>query len=338
MWTHLNGYLDEDLWVLTTHKIASGQSIQPTDLAFGYPGTTFTLPASFLVNVGMSEPLALKLTLALEVSIVIASIVTLAYILAPKSLWYVACGGFFMFHPLLFDAVPPSVIVAPLIVLIILFVLYIRNQGPFISKTVCSILGIILGLSLAARLDVTAVVCFVCLVYLWFFIRHKLWLLISVAALVFFILNPHILASPATYISEVYSKIHVHYSGDKPSEPLVVIFRRSPLGILSFIYALILIFIMPKLLPIPRSFALLLVCLTAFLGILFSTSHYHPSWYFHPLFFIWEAFFPLFLITLIDHATISRSVHWLTQSKVKIFLITLLIASQVTSLFLWHFF
>ncbi len=333
LWSYAE-YTDEGIWTSAVERFLQGVQITIDDPEYGYPATTLLLPARAFVAAGMSVSSSVVATMTVLISILISCIGLITYVLRPKRLWWLTVTGWLIFHSLYTDATPPSALFSLFFVLIALTLLYIKERQiqtalPFVF------LGIANGLALATRLDMALFLLVGEALFLWFIDKKKTWMVVLISGALFLLLDFHMWTMPIEYITGIYHKIHYHYAFKSSSTSLLRILMMSPLGVLSLFLSGALLYISKKEFPLPKTFWLWLMGTTVALGGALYSSDYHPSWYFYPLFFVWEVFFPLFLLTALEKVKTPPSLAWFTQNILKYTFVFLLIAAQIMALLVY---
>ncbi len=296
-------YLDSPYWAKATDQFAHSETIDKTQPAFGYPGSTLIVPASVLIIYGMSPINALRLIIVFELSIITTLITILTYKLRPQQLWWLASAGLFITSPLYYTATPPSVILGPLIVLILLLTLYIYEYRDTASTKKYVALGIVSGLALATRFDVPILVFSSIFLFIFFAMRNtKKSLIFGISAFITsLVCIPFLWYEPFTYLLQVYAKtaFHIHYPVSSTLRTLAIV-PSIVTATLSFSLGFWLLNKKASAFIIPTNPLLWFMAVSGFIvGILFLTPH-HPVWFFFPLVLAWEITLPLFVFHLLE--------------------------------------
>ncbi|MEX1997882.1 MAG: hypothetical protein WEA04_04400 [Candidatus Andersenbacteria bacterium] len=343
LWKNID-VLDAEEWMSATVFLYQGDARVFNKFTYGYPGTPLLLLAG-AIHVVLAIPLTTSFTgsLATLISLSAAGIAATCKLLRPRSLWWIAATGIILCNRLYAAVTPPSAAVAPLIVLIFLLSLYIYEQRSQ-SLRVHIMLGISLGVGAALRLDITAAVGFLLLIFLLPSLGGKrIGVIVSTAFLSFFLLNPFLWFTPLGHLQAIIAKIHYHWADYETERLTIPLFlNRAAVGLLGFSLAVVLLFLRQRLpLLISRKFLLYTVFVTISISIILWQASYQVPWYFYPLIFFWEALLSLFLLDLAalvhyPFLTSLRAQQLLRQS-VQISVIILLVGAQVLLLLTEHF-
>jgi hypothetical protein len=300
IWIHIHpDYLDENYWVHSVEKIYAGQKLTPKDLTFGYPASPFLYVGEALMYTKFEPATALRISLALFLALSITGIACLLFMLRPHTWWWIISPLILTIHYLYHQATPPSALLSLFSVLLILLVLLTEEKRDHIHLRQIGIilLGIVMGISLSTRFDISVIIGLCILPYLWILIKKRIWLPITLSLITFGLLNPNIVLSPIYYFSAVLEKIHTHISSvpnlGSWSYSLIVL---TP-SLISFMWLMCLLLFKKELLPFSKRYTSWILSMTIVIGILLLVSPYHPLWYFYPLLFIWETCIPLLVET-----------------------------------------
>ncbi len=310
-WRYLDDSVDQQNWIremtifhempLASHRGGFG---------YGYPATTLLLASSFVWDVfGILPRQAFAGIMSVGISLPVALSVLLCRILRPNNLWWAGTLGIMTLGHSYYSATPPSAIVTAYCTLLLLFGLYIYEKRIQDIRTSIAF-GVVAGVSMATRLDISVVVFLFLCVFL--FPRMK-WraaaTALCTAGVIFFILNPYMHAFPVVHIQDIIHKVTSHaefkVSLRSPYRPIV---HTVPLGIFGLLMsAALLLFPKSTFRPVPRAYLVMLILLSAGVGgALLGFSAYHPAWYFYPVLQIFEVLFALYLIDALDAIHRSR--------------------------------
>lgn len=290
--------LDYTWWGKSIEKLVAGKAIGPEDSTFGYPGATILMPAQLPAMNGLDAVYSLEIIMVIELSILIACLACLAYIMRPKSMWWAAVAGMLIVNPLYYGATPPSALLGPLAIFIVLLTLYIYEHRAENTTKALVALGIVGGVSMATRLDISILLLFASAVFLWFAVQKKIFIAIAIGIVSFYILTPFVWFHPIQYFLQIEEKIGVHLDKVTPTT-FMDLMNMGHLAMVGYLLGIFLL-IKNRLVNVPRAFLGWILVLTIIVaGILFSMSH-HPPWFFLPLIFMWEALLPLFILSFIE--------------------------------------
>ncbi len=304
IWAYLEPKLvDKTIWTNAMIMVAKGDNIGPSSLLYGYPALTLLTLGKIIIGAGFDPITAFLFTLVFFISLGIAGIVALTYIIEPLKPWWIVCFGLVSFSPHLPNATPPSIIVSVLVPFIMLLVLFlVKNNANNIKALI--LIGIIGGLSMSTRIDITLAVSSLATLLLIPKFKFKVAIPILIAFLIFCSLSFYIGNNPLGYFVGTYTKSHLAYTGFF-GESSSQFFNSSLLlsSLLAFTTLIIGIFqylFKSLTLPLPRNFFLWFVLSTCFISLLIYSASFHPVWYFIPLIISWEIFLPLFVFSIAE--------------------------------------
>ncbi len=326
-------FIDEELWIPLAEKVAAGETIPRDYITYGYPGTSFLLPASLLMKSGIDTALALRLSLAILISIAVTFIGIAAHMLRPQSLWWVGSVGLIIFSRLYESATLPSSLVSVLTVLLAFLILLILERKDAAGIRHFLILGIAGGVALSTRFDITAIFLGSGLLFLWFCFGKKILITAGTSAVIFSLINLP-MGTPLNYMIGAYEKLNdLYFHNLITTEPFTRILAMSPLAMLSVFLGTTLLIFWPRFFPVPKNFFIWLSATTLVITGILMLSRYHPAWYFYPLFFVWESLLPLFFLSYSEKT--ESPLKWPTTRRINAALIGFLVFSQaVTTLHL----
>jgi hypothetical protein len=330
-WFKIEAVLDQSMWapaiVTTLHDGFLRPHPEIFGYPYGYPGSTLLYPGACLVHFGVPPVTALRLVMAVFISLGIALSSWVMYRLRSKSLWWVGGFGILLFDALYFDATPPSGMVMPLIVAIVLLTLYGQEERgrpePFV------LLGAAGGIALATRTDISLAVLGMSFFFLLFTARRYLWVFALTSVLTFVAANPYIWGRPEEYFTATVHRILSSYLTLRYSLPFWSVVEGAPLGVVSMGFGLLTALFTPKLFPFCRAFVGWWAVSFATICAVLLHSSFHPSWYFYPLFMVWEALLPALILAPLAAVTLPSGVPWLTRRHLELLMVALLILAQL---------
>lgn len=281
LWLGYPELLDSAAWIQTAQHFYEGSAAVLGEITYGYPGTPLLMMAWLGLAIGLSAQTAFVLSLAFFTSLGVAIIAACLALLKPDyPLWLPAAAvtGLSVHY---FSATPPSMAVAPLLVASFCLLAVLAQRPRFFSV----VLGIVVGLCLTIRIDVSGLAAVVIGIWLlWPARRRSFPVVVVIAAMTVILFDPYLRIMPVQHLSDIADKIFFHYttlSSQSLSWRLLV--ARSPLAIIGLAAAAYLLF-KPHVLPgISRLF--LGVCLTfsALLTLFIFRASYRAEWYFFPI-------------------------------------------------------
>lgn len=298
-WRYLDDSPDQQNWIdeMTAFHETDFREHR-SSLYYGYPATTLLGASSILYFFGIPASQAFNGIMVLGISLPIAFSTLLCYLLRPKTLWWVGVMGLMITSQLYYGATPPSAIVTALISLMMLYALYIseKKKDDVLSSM---LVGSIAGFALATRLDISLIIVFFLLVFLFPIIQRNVLTLLVSAGVVFVVCDPYMQVFPLQHLTDIVHKITYHTNlGSASVFPLRALLLTIPLSVLGLL-ASILVFLFPHVLSSPPSRRFLGFILFACVSIsaaLSIFSSYHPAWYFYPVLQIFELLFVLYLL------------------------------------------
>lgn len=305
VWTHLDSRLvDKSIWTDAIQYISTGNNIGPDSLLYGYPAFTILSTGKFITKLRFDNITGFYFIIIFFLSTITAGICLITYILEPEKPWWLTSLGLISLSPYLANATPPSIIVSVLIPLIILLGLLIYTSKEKSDAWTLVLLGILGGLSLSTRIDITVAVCGLLSILLIRRIGKNMVIPIFTSGLIFSLFSFSLHNSPLGYFTGAFTKSHLAYSGyfGKSYDSFIYspLFSFSIVAITSIIIGSV-IFLSPKFKkPTPRNFFLWLIAASFIICTGLFVSSYHPVWYFFPLITTWELFLPLFIFNIIE--------------------------------------
>ena len=340
-------YVDKQIW---TDEARFVQTVNPEAfnklVGYGHPGGPVieaTIAAHMLF--GVSYEIALSGSLAVVNALIIAACALMCYMLRPNTIWWFIIAGTLSVNRLYPNSTPPSGVIAPLIVLLVLLALWLYEKAGQAKTSNILIFGAIIGLAGATRSDITPAMTLPLLLILYPRLGLKnIGLIILSAIISFWLTDPFMwIMSPFQHVWDLITEVTYHYK-DYPAthiSPLAVLLV-SPMAFISMIIAIISITQKKKLPPaIPTPFLVTLLITTIIITAVLLTARSQAPRYFFPLAFIWETLLPLFILQLLPYIKFSFLTTEKQQQKGRrlsaIVLATILIAGQAVLLIHLYF-
>jgi hypothetical protein len=293
--------IDEGLWAHQAEWVSQG-ALEEFDLrkAYGHPGGPLIEASIALHALGLPYETALALFEVVAGALLIAGVVTLAYLLRGSALWSAGALGVLLLDPIYLDSSPPSYLATLLGAFLALYTLWLYERREEPAARVLLLWSAAAGALAATRADIggVLVVTFALLLWLRYGARLTASLLVLAFA-AFFIFDPFMWFMPVAHVHDIFTKMAVHYTGS------LVTGHDYVSGILSFAaralgaILLALLLMARRQLPLPPAFIVALLGATVLVCLILFTSGFDVTRYFMPLIFIWELFLPLFLVTMI---------------------------------------
>ena len=308
------GVTDEILWSTAAVETARegpwrpqhdyGTTTLEIDPAFIYPGTTIILPASALDYAGVEPKKAIRASFALVMAFFIALASSVLAWLRPRALHWVPGTVLLILGPFYQVATVGSAAAVPLAALIALSYLAVEErarQGD-VPISMLAFTGAAGGLAAATRLDAAAFVFGSAFVALCFSVRWRAALAALAALATFLILDPYLWPAPLQYMSSMHASMLRQETF--ALQPSALVWAEEfvlpvPLAALSFLLYACALFA-PRLLPVPRRFAVWLVASTLLMCAVLLLASSRRLWYFYPFFALWEIFLPLIVVGLLE--------------------------------------
>ena len=331
-----NSYvLDDTMWKGVMKETAQHVFIHPQfdnlGYPYGYPAVPLLFVGGALIHADVSPDVALRLILVVLISLGIALVGVLAYRLRPRSWWWLGAVVLLMLDTMYYIATPPSSAVMPFVVALVLLTLLISETQEQKARLPLLVhLGVLGGFALSLRLDISLAIVGMSALYLLYYVRTQMWVLLLSGVASTIVFNPFLWAYPVEFFTAVVWRITTSYTSYEAAAPWNVIVALSPLAMLALCMLLIVLFIRPNLVPVARSFLYWLAGTTALIsGILLASPVFHPEWYFSPLLLTWVAFLPLFVLALLPSLPLQKLYARLGESTVSLCAIGVLIAATV---------
>jgi len=301
LWVSPSETLDKLMW---TNQIQYFLTEDPRMFnfyaAYAHPGTTLVGLGSLLhILLEISYRQALLLSMSLLIAGASAACAVVCARLCPGSLWWVATAFTLLFTRFHICSTPPTSVVLPFLVLIVLVTWNLVVKAPEDLFGRCFLWGCVVGVSAATRVDATALFggpmfMIVLVQYGW---RTLLPIILGVT-LSFYLADPFLWFMPMQHLADLLHKFSIHYEGFLMPSTISAEewFLTVPLALVSFIwFAVITVRKKPSQIVPPKIiWALLVLTLLALWVIL--TSSYQSIRYVYPLLIVWEVLFPVVLL------------------------------------------
>ena len=268
------------------------------DQAYGHPGTTLVgMGSLFHLLFVLDFSTSLTLSVALLTATLTAACAALCFLLQPRSLWWFTTGFILTLSRFYVTATPPTAVVMPFIVLLVLASFWLWEKNMFASRWQHFFWGIILGLSAATRLDVSLLVGMP-LSTLIFYRNGKRVIVPTLTGFViaFFIADPFLWFMPVQHVIDLLSKFTMHYSNYRTSVliPLLDWVHGISLAVIAIAWFLVL-YSRRRLNNIVPAQVLLVFLGVSLLAVsLLVSSKFQAIRYLYPLIIVWEVLLPLF--------------------------------------------
>ena len=293
-------FFDVDLWSTGALHMSEVGLPSPNAPEYGYPGISILAPASLLISLGAPPRLATQAVVLIWVSLLVALITVLAYVLRPQSNWYLALGGLLLLSRIYLQATPPSSLVTLFVTLLVLLFLYAFENRNLLKPYV--FIGIAGGVALSTRFDISFLVLGFGLLFLSFWSFRNALIAGVVTLIAFCLTNSYMFFEPVSHLTHIFQRVY-HTSniigGEEGHGPLIYRLVRSlPLGFFSILFALVLLITKYEL-PFRRVFLYWLLFISFVIeGALLATK-FHADWYFYPILVLWQSLLPLFLLSIV---------------------------------------
>ena len=317
-----NAPWDEGLWITAISETVQEGIMRPaheygtttvmSDAAFLYPSTTIIVPASALSWMGFSASISLRITYTLFMALIIALAVSVFRHVYPREALWMPVAILLVLGPFYQSATIPTAAMIPFITLIVLAFLMLQKRAATrqMPLTPLIFVGVLGGVSLATRLDVSVLIFGSGLVLLWFSLRSRVLVVALSAALMFVLLNPFLWFSVHDYFSTmhaIFGKTETFAVRGGMVALIQSLVLPFPLATLSFLLWFLTYLTSPRTLPVPPRFALWLFSITGLMAIVLLFASSPRLWYFHPFFALWEVLLPLIVVALVEaHPDSSR--------------------------------
>src|SRR5436190_16211555 len=204
-------YVDKQIW---TDEARFVQTVNPEAfnklVGYGHPGGPVieaTIAAHMLF--GVSYEVALSGSLAVLNAFIIAACALMCYILRPNTMWWFIVAGTLAVNRLYPNSTPPSGVIAPLIVLLVLLALWLYEKAGQAKTSNILLFGAIIGIAGATRSDITPAMTVPLLLILYPRLGLKnIGLIILTAAMAFWITDPFMwIMSPFQHIWDLITEV-----------------------------------------------------------------------------------------------------------------------------------
>jgi hypothetical protein len=307
-------------------------------LAYGHPGTVLLeLGIVFHVLLGVSYATAMTLGESILIAAATAACSVLCFLLYRRSLWWLAAACTLLLNRMYMHATEPTAVVMPLVVLIVLATWWLWERQERISKWHCFLLGTVMGLAAASRLDAGVLVSLPMFLLMWHRHGRRIVLpLFAGAGISFFMADPFLWFMPIQHITDLVRKFTLHYTRSYPSrvQPFTMdtisFVDAMWLSAVSFAWSLILFRRqrLARILPIPVMIVFFIISAIAMV-VVFS-SKFQVARYLYPLMMVWEVFLPLFILETLNPTNRRESVEASPQrSAISLSVISISILMQL---------
>jgi hypothetical protein len=290
-------FFDQREWTLAPLQYLQSGTIAPGSWAFGYPAASIILPTAFLITLfKLNSIAAFCVVIVFELSVCMAGLVTLAYLLRPRQLWWITVLVALVADAisfLLLHSTPPSALVGLLLPLIILLLWHIVEYGG--SRWSYILIGILSALAILTRFDLSGVVLAAVFLFL-LFVDRKAAVSVAAGTVIGIAIDPLWWGEPVVYVQTLIGIIVSHAQALKGNLTLWQLFYSAPLSFIAVALAVGSLALKQTLLP--KRFLIWLLVLSIIIFGLLLKSTYHPIWYFLPLIVIWQTLCPFFLLSL----------------------------------------
>lgn len=304
-WNHFD-VLDGHYWIEATKALMTLSYTMFDTFTYGYPGAPpmmLAIGVHWLFGVPMID--AFYGSLALIISVTTATAAWLCARLRPHLLWWLGTTVALATTSLYRRATPPSAVAMPFIIVIILLSLYIYERRVGTARWPFILLGVAIGVSAAARLDITMYVAVLQALFLTPLIGGRTFLFVLLVAFLFFcVTNPYMWIFPLHHVLAFIRKFFYHYAGTTDKAPPLIFFVKiSPFSFIGLLYGTILAGWRRTGEIVPRIFIINLLFLTMVLVAILSFATYRPLWYYSPLLLIGEVVFLLLMLEFTSRAS-----------------------------------
>jgi hypothetical protein len=301
--------------------------------AYGHPGTTVVELGSLLhIFFGVSYVNAVTLSISILIAGATAACSVLCFLLYRRSLWWLAAAFILLLNRMYIIAAPPTAVVMPFIVLIVLATWWLWEQPAFRSRWVYILMGAVMGLAIATRLDISLLVSTPMFFIIWYRHRYRVILpLLAGAGISFFIADPFLWFMPLQHISDLIHKFTLHYTHylRLKIDPFFLL-DAGWLSAVSFIWSIVLFYHrrLARIIPVP---IMIVVTSTTILGIIVVfSSKFQAVRYLFPLFTIWEIILPLFAFeTLATYKSMDSTLTTHQETIISSSIIVLVVLTQL---------
>ena len=305
-------FTDQDIWMQRIAYFAEDSRNNITALDqqrySEHPGMPAVIIGSLAYNAGFPLAGSLIGSMSLFISLSIAGAAALAKKLYPDNWWWLGSSGLMIFNPLFYRASPTDAVVSPLVVLIMMLVLLHFKKRNVITHSETLLLSLCIGLALATRIHITLLIAIPALGFMAIYLSAKRAIITSLGALLWaYLFIPLIWFKPEIFLRETFIRHLGFFSGSAFQAdvlPNVISLRRlalhAPLTIISICFiVLLMLYRQTSTLGGWKFITIMLVSSLIPAGFIL-LSKLQSYRYFSPLFFLWEAFLPLWLIKFIE--------------------------------------
>ncbi len=315
---------DEELWTKRVEQmfndLKGGNRNLDQNKYSEHPGMPVVLAACFGKATGMSAKEGLKLSVAIINALVITGAAWWAKKIIPDSFWWVGVWGMVLFNPLYYHASPTDAVAAPLTVIIFLMAWRHLKKRKKVSLASSLVLGLLMGVGLATRLHFFILFLAPLFVFLIMANGLRRVLIIGLSGLVWMqALNVLAWYSPINFFRAALFGQLGFYTGSslndmgRVSVQFVDFLLFGPLALWS-IFLAVFIMLIPEFKRIVERGCLLVLFISTLISVSFLLgSSLQSLRYFYPLFFLWEAFLPLWLLLLASKIKLSSASYGLQK-------------------------
>jgi len=268
--------------------------------AYGHPGTTLIeLGSLFHGFFGVSYIHATMLSMSILIAGATAACATICLSLFPRSIWWLTTAFILLLDRPYFGVTPTTAIVIPLTTLSILTMWWLWVQRLPQPPWRYFLLGAIIGLTAATRLDTALPVGSVMIAIIWYrFGLSKMLAVLAGAVIAIFVFDPFLWFMPIRHLADLIRKFTLHYdtkiipTGIESAE----LIRGLALSALSSGWSLVLLVRrrLSRIVPIPVIIGCFIISVFTLAVVLSSSTQ--SLRYLAPLIVLWEIFLPLLVL------------------------------------------
>lgn len=266
--------------------------------AYGHPGTTLVELGSLLNLLGISYGNAIIICISTLVAGATAACSVLCYLLHKQSYWWLTTAVILSFNRFSLYSTPPTETVMPLIVLIVLVTWWVMEQENTKSGRLFFLLGGIIGLSAATRLDVTLLVSVPMAMLIWYRCgQNAILYLSSGVGISFFLADPFLWFMPVQHLSDLVHKFTLHHDQfDRHQTIKIISFAHAcTLAAVTIVWSCILLVQRRLSLVVPTQIIAVYFGLSVIGFVIVLSSTFQAIRYLYPVIIVWEILLPLFV-------------------------------------------